>query len=101
MRSVRGVHGGYEVAAEPGTLSVGDLVRTLEGPTRLVECVALPGEKHEEGTTCGLERECAVKQPLRRLHARIQQVLDEMSFDQLVPDGGLLAADRDTTRSGF
>jgi len=92
VRSVRGVRGGYELAAAPGSLSVGDLVRTLEGPTRLVECVALPGEQHEPGTACGLERECAVKLPLQRLHARIQQVLDEMSFDQLltrVPEGSI------------
>ena len=82
VRSVRGVHGGYELAVPPESLSIGELVRRLEGPTRLVECVSLPGDGGVS-TACDLEQKCAVKSPLRKLHHRIQDVLDEMTFDQL------------------
>src|SRR5688572_32894850 len=44
VRSVRGVHGGYELSIAPEELSVGSLLRALEGDVRLVECVpSLPG----------------------------------------------------------
>ena len=82
VNSLRGVHGGYELAAAPRDLSVGRLLRVLEGPTRLVECVVLPGEA-ESTCGCDLKDECQTRQPLQRIHDRIQQVLDDVTFDQL------------------
>src|SRR5262245_64660671 len=49
VRSARGVHGGYELAVAPEELSVGRLVRALEGEVPLVECV--PGSRGEEGAS--------------------------------------------------
>ncbi len=85
VRSVRGVNGGYELAVPPRQISVGTVVRLLEGPTRLVECVPLPGDEQDH-SVCDLQAECAVKTPLRKLHGRIQQLLDEVAFDQLHRD---------------
>ena len=92
VRSLRGVHGGYELTVEPHQLSVGRLVRLLEGPTRLVECVLLPGEKVDELSPCGLQSECSVQMPLRMLHGRIQQLLDEVTFADLAAAGAGAAA---------
>lgn len=88
VRSERGVRGGYSLAVDLGDLTVGRLLRSLAGPTRLVECVVLPEDPAESACACGLAPECPTKGPLRRLHERIQAVLDEVSFAQLIlPEG--------------
>jgi Rrf2 family protein len=98
VRSARGVHGGYELAVSPDELSIGRLLRALEGEVRLVECVPIGvaslsasgavGAMNHSGsaTTCQIESTCKVKAPLRRVHQRIQEVLDEITFDQLVAE---------------
>lgn len=88
VRSERGVHGGYELAVAPEELSIGRLVRALEGEVRLVECVPRlgSGDGSESPPPCRIESTCAVKAPLRQVHKRIQEVLDELTFDQLLAD---------------
>jgi len=86
VRSVRGVHGGYELSIAPEELSVGSLLRALEGDVRLVECVpSLPGLAPANGaSTCAIESNCPIKAPLRRVHERIHEVLNSLTFDQLM-----------------
>jgi Rrf2 family transcriptional regulator, iron-sulfur cluster assembly transcription factor len=85
VRSARGVHGGYELAVGADDLSIGGLVRALEGQVRLVECVSLPGAG-QSPTPCQIESNCRVKAPLRRVHERIQELLDGLTFDQLLSE---------------
>jgi len=86
VRSVRGVHGGYELSIAPEELSVGALLRALEGDVRLVECVpSLPGVAPQGGgSSCAIESTCPIKAPLRRVHERIHEVLNSLTFDQLM-----------------
>jgi len=95
IQSVRGVHGGYELAGDPAQLTVGQLVRALEGPVRLVECAVLPGEDAEGPSNCNLESDCPVKAPLRRVHERVSAVLDDMTFAELVAEGSFAPVHRD------
>lgn len=85
VRSARGVHGGYELAVSADDLSIGGLVRALEGQVRLVECVTLPGVGGSP-TPCQIESNCRVKAPLRRVHERIQELLDGLTFEQLLSE---------------
>ena len=39
IRSVRGAQGGYLLAREPEKITVGDIIRALEGPIAPVACV--------------------------------------------------------------
>jgi Rrf2 family protein len=87
VRSVRGVHGGYELAVAPDDLSIGRLLRALEGDVRLVECVPSPGTASPtSGSGCQIESTCPIKAPLRRVHERIHEVLDGLTFDQLLSE---------------
>ena len=83
VRSVRGVHGGYELAVKPESLSVGDLVEKLEGPVKLVECVVLPGDGTDEDSSCTISKLCPIKMPLQRVHEKIHEVLEKLTFDEL------------------
>lgn len=42
VKSVRGARGGYMLAANPSTINLYDIVRSLEGPLAPVECVQDP-----------------------------------------------------------
>lgn len=86
VESVRGVHGGYELAALPAEISVGQVIEALEGRVRLVECVVLPGENPDATSGCTIESDCPVKAPLRRVHERVYGLLHEMTFEELVAD---------------
>ncbi len=91
VRSSRGTHGGYEIAVSPESLTVGQVIRALEGPMRLVDCVMIPGAAPDSVPSCLLESTCPTKAPLRRLHDRIEAVLDELTFADLA-DPALSAA---------
>lgn len=84
VRSSRGIHGGYELAVPPAQLSVAQMIQALEGPIRLVDCVELPGLSADPAPVCLLEESCQTKAPLRKLHQRIQSVLEELSFADLI-----------------
>lgn len=93
VRSVRGVRGGYELAVTPDELSVGRLLRALEGDVRLVECVPAAGaaafsvlDGKPASSSCQIEGSCPIKAPLRRVHERIHEVLDGLTFDQLLSE---------------
>ena len=54
VTSIRGASGGYGLARPAAEVSVGDILRALEGSLKAVEC---PGEQGQES------RETAVKNP--------------------------------------
>src|SRR5947208_8910833 len=56
VEGTRGAHGGYRLARAPRGISVGEIVRVLDGPdaTALVECV---GESYIDGA-CARESDC-------------------------------------------
>jgi Rrf2 family transcriptional regulator, cysteine metabolism repressor len=42
VKSLRGAHGGFILAKEPSEISITDILRVLEGPLCLVDCVENP-----------------------------------------------------------
>src|SRR5579871_3631204 len=89
VHSRKGPHGGYQLARDPETISVGDIVRTLDGPLALVSCVSQTAYAPCE--ECVTEKDCTV----RRL---FQQVRDETAR---ILDGTTLAdAAREPSRVG-
>ena len=49
VTSTRGATGGYRLAKDPGQISVGDILRALEGSLEAVECPGLKEEKYMRG----------------------------------------------------
>ncbi|MBI2952778.1 MAG: Rrf2 family transcriptional regulator [Chloroflexi bacterium] len=74
--ATRGVRGGYELARAPQVITVGDIVRVLEGPLAPVECAS-----EEEGSSCcDRETECATREVWVKMRESIAQVLDSTSL---------------------
>ncbi len=91
VRSLRGSQGGYSLARRPEDISVGDIIRVLEGPIGPVECVTGDLEAGE-GPPCG--RVGCVTRPIwERLRDSMTQVLDSISLADLVADAVKAEAD--------
>lgn len=83
VRSIRGAQGGYELARDPSEISIGEILRILEGPVGPVEC--LDGGDAE---ICGRAGQCAARTVWKRLRESINGVLDTTSLADLCRDGG-------------
>ena len=79
IEGTRGAHGGYQLAQPPAAMTVGQVVRALEGEVAPVECLSveyLPG-------TCVREPGCRSRPVWERVKESIDQVLDSMTLADL------------------
>lgn len=114
VRSVRGAQGGYTLGRSPEDITVGDVIRVLEGPIAPVDCVAAEaasasgpsgsaGLAGPAGTkTCCRSSSCAARFIWERLRDSMERVLDSISLADLVaeslkadPSGGTQDGCRD------
>lgn len=78
--SVRGAGGGYQLAKSSTEISVGDVLRALEGNLDAVSCSA--------GTDRGCEGAdlCVTRYVWERINESITQTVDSIGIDQLVEE---------------
>lgn len=79
IESVRGPAGGYLLARKPSELTIGDIVRTLEGPIALSHCLE-PGEEGD----CYQADDCVARMVWVKVGEKIEEALDSISFDDLL-----------------
>ena len=77
VRSVRGARGGYLLAQQPKTITLGYLVRLLEGQHELVECISEP-------KTCKMADECRVRLAWKGATEALFQTLDAITIADLL-----------------
>ena len=80
VKSIRGAQGGYKLARPAASISVGDILRALEGNLEAVECTA----HTQEG--CDGSDLCVTKYVWQRINESISRTVDEMMLDQLVEE---------------
>lgn len=81
VKSIRGANGGYVIAKDLAEISVGDILRALEGNLEPVECAGL-----EPGNLCKSSDQCVTKYVWKRINESINQTVDEIKLDQLVAE---------------
>lgn len=74
--SQNGPKGGYVLARRPNTVTVGQVIRALEGPINIVSCL--------EDSDCPQMQRCTLRRPVQKIQAAISQMLDTMSLAELV-----------------
>ena len=79
IAGTRGAHGGYELARPPAQMTVGAVMRALEGPVAPVECLAI---EYVAGS-CEREPGCLSRSVWARLKRSVDQVLDSMTLADL------------------
>lgn len=77
--SVRGPGGGYKLARSPDQISLGEVIRILEGNVRLSRCVRWETKKR-----CSRESDCIPKDLWNELSHAFQKILNSISFQELI-----------------
>lgn len=77
VNSIRGINGGYILAKEPKEISVGDILRALEGDLAVVECP-------DSDSECAKFDSCVTKYVWKRINDSINTVVDGMTLEEIV-----------------
>ncbi|NLL47099.1 MAG: Rrf2 family transcriptional regulator [Firmicutes bacterium] len=83
VKSRRGAQGGYELADTPENISIGEIIRVLEGPITPLDC--LDAEK-TSGPYCGAPERCVLRNLWKELQDSMTQVLDNTTLEDLRQD---------------
>ncbi len=81
IESRRGVQGGYMLAKDPAAITVGEVIRLVEGPLDPVKCT---GDRNN--SYCPLKENCALIHLWNRAKAAVEAVYDGVSFRDLVEE---------------
>lgn len=77
VRSIRGAGGGYILTETPDKYTVGMILRTTEGSLAPVACV-------DENNPCDRVENCATTEVWRRLNTAINDVVDNITLQDLI-----------------
>jgi Rrf2 family protein len=92
LNSRRGAKGGYTLAADPKHLSLGQVIRLLDGPLVPMDCMACGGERY-----CALQGACGLDAVWNKAAATLAGLYDSITFEALA---GGLAPGRKAARQG-
>lgn len=81
MESIRGAGGGYIIHGDAGKISVGDILRALEGSLEAVTCAAFHADE-----SCQAQDICATKYVWQKINESIRTTVDGIYLDQLVEE---------------
>ena len=81
--SVRGAQGGYKLARPANEISVGDVLRALEGTLEAVTCGG-------EDNSCQGADLCVTKFVWERINSSIRDTVDSIKLSQLVEESRLM-----------
>lgn len=87
VKSIRGASGGYVLALPSDQISVGDVLRALEGKLEPAECAAF---HPDEG--CQASDSCVTKFVWKKINDSINQTVDSIKLDELVKESRELDA---------
>lgn len=106
-KSSRGPRGGYTLAVSPSEITLYDVIRAVEGPVQLVQCVDHHPDESSEAlkSACGLIASCPVHSPIQLVHNKLVEFLTGITLADVVaqprckkPSAELVGASGDCCR---
>lgn len=85
VNSVRGAQGGYTLSRAPEEITVGDVLRTLEGGLNLVDCLL-------EEDTCGKSCACPSRIVWMKIRDGLNRIVDGITLKDMMDDYKCLQA---------
>ena len=79
IESRRGNQGGYVMTVSPSSISVGEIIRYIEGADESVDCLKSPESSH-----CPYRGGCVFKELWERARASMTDIFDGTTFQDLV-----------------
>ena len=79
VKSHRGVNGGYVLSHPPEEITIGDVIRALEGPIALCDCLL----KTDENEKSIKELHCVTSGIYKKLGKKVEEALDSVTLSEL------------------
>jgi len=79
IRTARGPRGGIALAKEPAKITLGEIIRLIEGSTAPIACVSETGRGK-----CDFENRCAFREVFGEIASLINDVVDKTTFADMV-----------------
>jgi len=90
VKTTLGAHGGYALAADPTAVSVGRVIRLLDGALAPLGCVSL---RYYEPCSCVDEATCPLRDVMIDVRDAMLEILDSETLAELAARGGRAAID--------
>ena len=88
LSSRPGPSGGYMLRIPPDKLTLGRIIRILEGPLALTPCVSV--NRYETCTDCRSEEECSLKLVMKKVRDATAEILDSLTLQELASNETVL-----------
>jgi len=82
VESKRGVGGGYRLARNPRDITLGEIIRLIDGPILPFKCDSPTNEYYDN--TCVHNNNCIMKPIWVDVRKAIETILDDVSFEELL-----------------
>lgn len=82
VRSIRGAYGGYLLSRKPSEITVGDVLRALEGPIGLVDCAL-----EQEPIKCLRYDNCITRIVWEKIRDSIIKTIDSITLLDMCNEG--------------
>jgi Rrf2 family protein len=79
LKSHRGTNGGFALNKNPRHISLGEIVRLIEGPLAPIACVSQSAYQ-----ACGFEPRCVLRPLWAEVRNAVSGIVDNISFSDLV-----------------
>jgi Rrf2 family cysteine metabolism transcriptional repressor len=79
LNSKRGIGGGFFLTKSPKEITIGDIVRVMEGPIEPIAC----GKKNHDAS-CGEEEQCVFREIWMKVTENISSVVDRLTFEDIM-----------------
>ena len=79
VKSMRGNQGGYQIEGDMTAISVGDILRALEGELLPVDCAGF-----EEESTCKAAKSCVTKYVWKKINESLEDTVNHITLKELV-----------------
>ena len=83
VKSIRGASGGYVLAKDSSEISVGDILRALEGSLEPVKCAAFDTTT---GEGCMASDGCVTKYVWQKINDSINDTVNQIMLDELIQE---------------
>lgn len=90
--STQGAHGGYELSRPPAAITVGEVMRVLEGPISPMVCAT----EGETDPLCERQTFCGANVVWERVRDSVAQALDSLTLVDLIPPHAPISPTNDT-----
>jgi Rrf2 family transcriptional regulator, cysteine metabolism repressor len=78
VKAQRGTKGGYLLTRSPSKITIGDVIRYIEGPVEPIGCVCKGGER-----TCSYSEHCSLRDVFDEVGKYISKKVDSVTFEEL------------------